>query len=477
MKLLKRIFSDSIIYGVSSYLSVVAAIFLTPIYTRILLKTDYGAMDIINTWISLVVAILPLGLLNAVVRFYPDFKADPEQRKKYLSAILGVLLMTGLSFLVLAYFVTDAFTRVFIGDESYNKVVLLGLLVIALTPIYSYQLQLLRVKMKKWLFLTVTVINFLILSVLGFVLVYYFSYGIEGFFYASVAGLSVGIVLGFLFNQERYTLFIEKRIIKELLSYSVHFLSVFLLMQLTFVIDRYLINRYFSLEANGVYSIANRIGSMVNIAVGAFGMAWMPYVFNLYKKDFAKELFRKVYELYLLVALILVSGILIFRAELIHFFAPDYKGALEAAGLLVIYHFVSGLAYVLTLGIHIGKKTSILTKSAIIAVTANVLSSLLFIQFMEIEGIALGSLVSAFVWIGIQYHFSERAYAIKPNLWWIGIILVVFMAIYFGVNFLGESTLFELFLLKMALFVLWSGALVLFIIRRFHSVRLDLSEF
>ena len=85
MKLLKRIFSDSIIYGVSSYLSVVAAIFLTPIYTRILLKTDYGAMDIINTWISLVVAILPLGLLNAVVRFYPDFKADPEQRKKYLS--------------------------------------------------------------------------------------------------------------------------------------------------------------------------------------------------------------------------------------------------------------------------------------------------------------------------------------------------------------------------------------------------------
>ena len=92
MSILKKVLGESAVYGLSSYVGVFASIFLTPIYTRILSKGDYGIMDIFLTWNNLFLTILPFGLIGGLFRFYPEYKNDI---RSLTGTILAFLLLIG----------------------------------------------------------------------------------------------------------------------------------------------------------------------------------------------------------------------------------------------------------------------------------------------------------------------------------------------------------------------------------------------
>ncbi|MBK7957998.1 MAG: hypothetical protein IPK03_07630 [Bacteroidetes bacterium] len=74
MRLKDVIFKDSLVYGVTMNLSIISAIILTPQYTRTLAMSDYGIMDIFNTWNSLITNFLPVGMLTIIMIIYDDLK-------------------------------------------------------------------------------------------------------------------------------------------------------------------------------------------------------------------------------------------------------------------------------------------------------------------------------------------------------------------------------------------------------------------
>ena len=84
MNIIKILFKDSFIYGISSYVNLLAAFILTPIYTRILSKESYGLMDLCVTWNNFFMLIIPLGLTAAMLRTYQDYKTSPEKKKENL---------------------------------------------------------------------------------------------------------------------------------------------------------------------------------------------------------------------------------------------------------------------------------------------------------------------------------------------------------------------------------------------------------
>ncbi len=47
-KLLKQLLSESAIYGLSGMASKIVGVFLMPLYTRVLLPSDYGELNLIN---------------------------------------------------------------------------------------------------------------------------------------------------------------------------------------------------------------------------------------------------------------------------------------------------------------------------------------------------------------------------------------------------------------------------------------------
>jgi len=250
------------------------------------------------------------------------------------------------------------------------------------------------------------------LTIFGFILVYFFQQGIVGFFKASCLGMLAAVLLGFFLNKDQVTVKFSFPTAKKLLNYSIHFLSVFFLFQAVDIFDRWLIKEYLSLENVGIYAIATRVSGLFQITVASFGLAWAPHAFTIKDRQNAKHIFKKVFDLYVAVGLAIVACIVILRTELIAVFAPSYQAAYHVIAALLIFNFLMGLVYVLTIGIYIAKRTEFLTFAGVFAIITKVVLSLLLVKNMGLIGIVLGSIAQAIVWVGVQVYFSQKYYRV-----------------------------------------------------------------
>ena len=117
----------------------------------------------------------------------------------------------------------------------------------------SFSLNTLRAEFKKWKYVIASVTNFLILSILGFVFVYFYNSDFEGFYRASVIAGFVASLTGLIFIKTNIKLTFNLKILKKIFSFSIHFVSVFILFQLNTLIDRYLINEFIDLNCRGLF--------------------------------------------------------------------------------------------------------------------------------------------------------------------------------------------------------------------------------
>jgi O-antigen/teichoic acid export membrane protein len=73
---ISSLLKDTFVYGITRYLSLFSALLLTPLYTRYFLKSEYGVLDIFNTWVGFASVIVPLGLIASILRLLPESKKN-----------------------------------------------------------------------------------------------------------------------------------------------------------------------------------------------------------------------------------------------------------------------------------------------------------------------------------------------------------------------------------------------------------------
>ncbi len=78
---LRRISSQTLIYGLGDAVTRVAALILLPIYTRFLTPDDYGKFAIATLFATVVALILDFGQRTAFFRFYFDTDNRDERRR------------------------------------------------------------------------------------------------------------------------------------------------------------------------------------------------------------------------------------------------------------------------------------------------------------------------------------------------------------------------------------------------------------
>ncbi len=416
MSFRKQLLGETFIYGISRYASLFAALFLTPIYTRLLSKADYGVMDIFNRWNAFAISILPLGLFTAYLRFYPDAKKESQSAVNLLN---GTILMTifgaCIAYGLLMTLILPLFYAGFV-DETFpgiDRIYWMSIVIVFGQLYFQYHLQSFRVNFQKYSYAILSLVNFLILTILGFYFVYFKDLNIIGFFYASVISVIASSLIASYMNRNILSLQFDLKEAKKLLRYSIHFLSVFFLFQITDLVDRYLIKNVISIEDVGIYSIGSRIAGVLQIGLGAFATAWMPHALGLKDDPSANRIFSQGWTAYMLIGTFVVSGIILFRPELLLFFAPDYAESSFVIVLLCLFNFIMGMAYTFSLGIQLSKRTAVISKIGIVVIGVKVILSVLLVGPYGINGIAMASLIESFCWIGVQHYFSQKYFPLK----------------------------------------------------------------
>lgn len=414
MKLTKVIFKDSFAYGFIRYLSLIAAIMLTPIYTRTLSKESYGLMELFNSWNTMALAILPLGMTTAILKYYPDFKDNRTHLKKVLGTIFFSLLLIGFFYFIVSFLIADLYLKHYIGEDSHliRIVYWQSVLIVSITLLNEYSLNVLRSEFKKGRFVIVSLVNFAILTILGYYFVYWQRSDFEGFYRASLIAIIIATVPALFFVREKISFVFNWKLIKMVLKFSIHFVSVFLLFHISNLIDRYLINEFIDLESVGNYSIANRIASMSNIIFSSFVMAWYPFAMSIQKSAHLYRIYASVHKTFVLVSLFIITSVWLFKGELLYVFAPTYYEAMVLIVVLLASSVIMSASHVYTLGLHYTNNTAYLSRGAILSVTVHVIASLIFVNEWGVYGIAIGALLGSIVWTVVLTYYSQKMFYI-----------------------------------------------------------------
>jgi O-antigen/teichoic acid export membrane protein len=401
-------------YGLSNYIGVFASIFLTPIYTRILSKADYGVMDIFLNWNNLFVTILPFGLIGGLLRFYPEYKTEI---KSLTGTILAFLLLVGALYgLVMILLQKTVISNAFNNAVSL-ELYLTDIFIVIGSMLYSFSMSILRCEFKKTIFLLLSLINISLIVSLGFIFVYYDRMGVIGFFRATLITVCIMNVLGFVAIRKKISFTWNRAIFKHLFNYSFHILGVSILFQLVTFLDRKIILNYCSLDELGIYAIGAKISSLLNLIFSALLLGWFPRAMSMKDNPKIKKIIQSIHNFAWIVLFPFIFIFFTFNNELIQLFAPAYNRALLVVFFLsisIIFIGFNNLFY--NTGLHILSKTKYITYASLFSLSSNVFFSLLLVNDYGIYGVAFGTFLGSVIWLVIQYIYNRKLFNIHFNL-------------------------------------------------------------
>jgi len=132
VSVLKKLFKQTFIYGLATVLPRALAIFLVPLYTKVLAPSEFGIYATLMSYIILGNVLLSYGMETAFFRF---INKHPKAKRNVQSTALTSILISSLSFFLIAFFFRERIGSLIEFDSNYVTYAILILVLDALAII------------------------------------------------------------------------------------------------------------------------------------------------------------------------------------------------------------------------------------------------------------------------------------------------------------------------------------------------------
>lgn len=433
----KSLLKHSIVYGIASALQNAAGFFLLPIYTAYLTVSELGVLEIFIVSINVLFTLLQLGLGSALFKYYSysDNSGDAKKKnKQIISSSFYFLIAFSLAAIFSFYQVRQYISKLLFNSDSFSNLIILMLITVFFQLFWVIPTAYLRIQNKSVLYSILNGAQFI------------FQIGIIIFFMVVLHKKIDGVLLGrgltaFLFAilfigvvKKQLDFRFSFPVIKELLSYSLFLVPVSIGIMVLMLSNRYFILLFRDSEQLGIFSVANKIASLVLIAVMSFQLAWPSIMFRIREYQNAENYYSRIFSYFIIVFFTFALALTFFSRELTLVLATkDYIAGVFLIPILSLSYLFYGLFYVGTVGINIFKKTYYQTIAMIVGAAANLVLNYILTNAYGIRGTACALCIS-FALVGLlSFYFSQKVYYIPIEWKRIGkflLLLSIALAIY-----------------------------------------------
>jgi len=399
---------DILLYGMMSALTQMSGVLLLPILTRVLSVDEYGAVDIVATFVSLLAIGVMLALPSALVRYYRDVDSN-EQRSLLASSVLfcvalvGLLVMSGLSFS------TGWLAQKLLGDAEHGTFIWLGCWTAVLRALSAIPQMTLRMERRILAFTVPSLLSTALYVGLALFFVLELDSGVVGVFWAHVlAGFSL-LLVSMVLARRHFAARVSIRQLRRALRFSLPLLPSNLSVWINRQIGRIVLLFVVGLAGVAVFGAAARIALVVGFLLTVFQKGWTPYAMIIIREGGRNEVYRRTFNYYAGGFACLALALTTASPELFSILVPaDYRG-----GFIIIPWLLGGdvlhhsQAFV-RLGMEIGERTSRISIASWTGMIINVLLALALVQTFGIAGAAIAFLVAEFVATGLMWRFSKK---------------------------------------------------------------------
>jgi O-antigen/teichoic acid export membrane protein len=388
----KEFLKNTVVLGIGRFLPKLTTFITLPILTACLTKAEYGTYDLISTLIMLVIPIATLQIQSAAFRFLIDYRGNAGESKKVISNIFVVTIpITLFVSFVIQFFFADLELTTRIGIAIYffldTMYLTMGQITRGLGNNSAYSIA----------SITLSVVNMACVVCA----VKFAQQGLFGVVIALVtAHLIATVYLGVATRIFKYIDIgsISSRKVQELLKYSWPMVPNNLSTWVLKLSDRLIITAFLGIEANAVYSVANKIPNILSLAQSVLVMAWHENasiaVDDADASKYYTEMLDTTFSLMFGCTALLIAGTPIMFWLLIK---GDYAEAYYQMPLLILAMFFFVMSSFFG-GIYIAhKRTANVGITTVVAAIVNLSIDLLFVRVIGIWAGSISTLVAYFV--------------------------------------------------------------------------------
>ena len=286
----KDLAKNTAIVSIGKICTQLITFFLLPVYTAVLSNEEYGVVDLLNTLTSLLLPIVTLQIEQGIFRYLIDCRENNEKQIKLITTIIRFMIIQSIACIVIFLCVSP-----FIHNEY--KYFLIANLLMGIFS--SLLLQICRGLGDNATYAIGSFITGAFTVVLNVIFIVAFRWGAYGMLGATA--ISNFICAVYIFLKRKIYKYIkpkqfDKKILKEIIKYSVPLIPNMISWWIVSASDRTIISAVIGIAQNGIYSAANKFSGVFTTLYSVFNLTWTESAsININSED-RDEFFSKILD-------------------------------------------------------------------------------------------------------------------------------------------------------------------------------------
>jgi O-antigen/teichoic acid export membrane protein len=412
---LKRLGTQSAIYGLGGLVSRLIAVFLLPVYTVYLGTVGFGRIETIVALTTVLTIVLRLGITSAFFRFYFDSEDEARRTLVVRTAFWFTMGMATLGLVLGFAFATQLSDWLNLGDPWLVRAGFIGLWA---QMNYAQITSVFRVEERPVQFAVASVANVVITVVATILLVVVAREGALGAVIGNFIGTLAVYVVLLAYRRYQLGFQFDRRLLRAMNRFGLPLVPAALALWVINLIDRLFINAYKGQAEVGIYSLANRISSLIVFILAAFQLAWPAFAYSIRDESVAKRTYSYVLTYLLFVTCWMSLALGALAPWIVELLAPhgNFERSAEAVPVLCFATAAYSGYSVLAIGIGRTRQTQLNWVVTGSAALVNIALNFALIPLYGMMGAAVSTLV-AYVVLFIGMWLRSRTLYPVPYQW------------------------------------------------------------
>lgn len=400
----KQLAKNTIIIFMGRVCTQLISYFLLPLYTSFLKTKEYGLVDLIQTYVTLLVPIITLELEMSIFRYLIDSRGKEKNTKVLMSNnfyILGI----SLGLFTVLYFIFTSFISI-----PFRWLILLDIIVCVLSGNF---LQIARGFGRTIDYSISCILTGLVTILSNIITICVLKMGAEGMIFSMMlANLVCSLYLFLRLKMWRYVQFklVDKKLIKDMNKYSIPLIPNGISWWIVNASDRSIISFVLGAGANGLYAISNKFPTIISSLTGVFNLSWSEsaalHIDSPDRDEFFSDITNTVIKLFTSLGIGMIACMPFIFPLFIH---SKFEEAYQYIPYLVL-GCVFNVVICLYSQVYLAKKLSKkVASTTVMGAIINIVINVLFIKRIGLYAAAISTMISYFVMM-IYRHIELKKY-------------------------------------------------------------------
>ncbi len=400
----KDLVRNTIIIFLGKACTQLISFFLLPLYTGYLTTKQYGVVDLIQTYTTLLIPLITIELEMGVFRYLIDTRGKNKETKEVMTNNFVILFVSLFIFTIL-YLVVTYFWKI-----DLRFIILIDIFICTIT---GNLLQVARGFGKTIDYSIACIITGLTTVVSNIILIVGCGLRADGMIISMAIANGMGAV--YLFFRLQMYKYIDlklfnKKIIGGIVKYSAPLIPNSISWWIISVSDRSIISIVLGAASNGIYAISNKFPTLLSSVMAIFNMSWCEsatlHIDSEDRDQFFSDICNSVVKLFAALGIGMIACMPFLFPILIN---SKYAEAFTYIPILVIGVFFNVLVSLYS-SIYIAKKmTKKVANTSVMGAIINIVINVLLIKYIGLYAAAISTAISYFAMM-VYRHIDLKKY-------------------------------------------------------------------